>query len=187
MTMKTSAVWGYWGAVLFLAGIGGVNALAQTDPAALEMPQPVTAVESEVSAPDPAVAEPTPRMPPEQRLAELKSADLETLQAAQADCLQAAEEISTYVPELHRQMRQAYEDARQNDPAIQALKQQIADLEAHLEKLLVNHPAVLEKRQAIDQAQQDLLAELRLRTALEGRIAAQSDGTTVPPAAAPAE
>lgn len=131
--------------------------------------------------PAPAAA-PQPRPSPDERRAALQDADLAALRAAQDDCLKAAEEISTYVPELHKQMRQTYEDARQNDPVIQDLNRQIAELEARREQLLANHPAVLEKRRAIDQAQQNLLAELRLRTELEGRIAARE-----PAGAAPAE
>ena len=144
------------------------------------------AAESAAAEPAPMPA-PAPRLSPEERLANLQDADLAALFAAQDDCLQAAEAISAYVPELHKQMRQAYEDARQNDPAIQGLTQQIAELEAQRERLLANHPAVLEKRRAIDQAQQDMLAELRLRTTLEGRIAAQDEETPVPAPAAPAE
>lgn len=136
--------------------------------------------------PAPAPA-PAPRPTPDERLAKLQDADLAALRAAQEDCMQAAQEIATYIPELHRQVRQAYEDAQQNDPAIQGLSRQIAELESQREQLLVNHPAVLEKRRAIDQAQQDMLAELRLRTTLEGRIAAQSDGMPVPAPEAPAE
>ena len=138
------------------------------------------------SEPEPVPA-PAPRPTPEERLATLQDADPAALRAAHEDCMQAAQEIAAYVPELHRQVRQAYEDARQNDPAIQDLNRQIAELEARREQLLVNHPAVLEKRRAIDQAQQDMLAELRLRTTLEGRIAAQSDGMPVPAPEAPAE
>lgn len=144
------------------------------------------AAESVANEPEPVPA-PAPRPTPEERLANLQDADLAALRAAQEDCMQAAQEIATYVPELHRQVRQAYEDARQNDPAIQGLNRQIAELESQREQLLVNHPAVLEKRRAIDQAQQDMLAELRLRTTLEGRIAAQSDGMSVPAPETPAE
>ena len=144
------------------------------------------AAESAATEPE-LVPAPAPRPTPDERLAKLQDADLAALRAAQEDCMQAAQEIATYVPELHRQMRQAYEDARQNDPAIQGLSRQIAELESQREQLLVNHPAVLEKRRAIDQAQQDMLAELRLRTTLEGRIAAQSDGMPVPAPEAPAE
>ena len=138
------------------------------------------------SEPEPVPA-PAPRPTPEERLATLQDADLGALRAAREDCMQAAQEIAAYVPELHRQARQAFEDARQNDPAIQDLNRQIAELEARREQLLVNQPAVLEKRRAIDQAQQDMLAELRLRTTLEGRIAAQSDGMPVSAPEAPAE
>lgn len=149
------------------AGLAKLNALRAASAAA----------EEEAAAQAPAsVAAPAPRPTPEERRAQLAGADLAALRAAEEDCLQAAQEISTYVPELHRQMRQAYEDARQNDPAIQDLNRQIADLEARREQLLANHPAVLEKRRAIDQAQQDMLAELHLRTELEGRIAAQETG-----------
>ena len=129
--------------------------------------------ESAAAESAPAAAAPQPRPSPDERRAALQDADLAALRAAQDDCLKAAEEITTYVPELHKQMRQAYEDARQNDPAIQDLNRQVAELEARREELLANHPTVLERRRAIDQAQQDMLAELRLRTELDGRITAQ--------------
>ena len=141
---------------------------------------------AEAAEPD-SVPAPAARPTPEERLAKLQGADLAALRAAQDECMQAAQEISTYVPELHRQLRQTYEDVRENDPALQGLNRQIAELETQREQLLANHPAVLEKRRAIDQAQQDMLAELHLRSTLEGRIAAQADGTPVPEASAPAE
>ena len=147
---------------------------------------PAATADPDPSPPAPTPA-PAPRPTPEERLATLQDADLGALRAAREDCMQAAQEIAAYVPELHRQARQAFEDARQNDPAIQDLNRQITELEARREQLLVNHPAVLEKRRAIDQAQQDMLAELRLRTTLEGRIAAQSDGMPVSAPEAPAE
>ena len=135
-----------------------------------------------VSAPAPA-----PRATPDERRAALKDADLAALRAAQEESLQAAQAISAYVPELHRQLRETAEDVRQNDPAFQELNRQIAELEAQREQLLANHPAILEKRRAIDQAQQDMLAELRLRTELDGRIEAQAGGTPVAEPVAPAE
>ncbi len=213
MPMKTSAV-GCWSvAVLFLlaglAPMGFAQDAAAPSDAAPATAEPVVApaasvpasgsladlaalraasAAAESTAAEPApVPAPAPRPTPEERLANLQDADPAALRAAHEDCMQAAQEIATYVPELHRQVRQAYEDARQNDPAIQGLTRQIAELEAQREQLLVNHPAVLEKRRAIDQAQQDMLAELRLRTTLEGRLAAQDDGMPVPAPAAPTE
>ena len=117
----------------------------------------------------------------------LPKPDLAALRAAQEESLQAAQAISAYVPELHRQLRETAEDVRQNDPAFQELNRQIAELEAQREQLLANHPAILEKRRALDQAQQDMLAELRLRTELDGRIEAQAGGTPVAEPVAPTE
>jgi len=168
------------------AGAPAASAPAPGGLADLAALRAASAAAESTSEPEPVPA-PAPRPTPEERLANLQDADPAALRAAHEDCMQAAQEIATYVPELHRQVRQAYEDARQNDPAIQGLTRQIAELEAQREQLLVNHPAVLEKRRAIDQAQQDMLAELRLRTTLEGRLAAQDDGMPVPAPAAPTE
>jgi len=183
------------GTLLFVISViraGGAPAVAQGIPLALQLPEAVAAVETETPEAPVADAEPAaaPRLPPDQRLETLKSADLATLKAAQEECLQAAQEYSMRAPELHRQMRAAYENLRQNDPEIQALQQQIADLQALVVQALENHPAVLELQQAIDQAQQDMLAELRLRTTLGGLIVQQGgvDEDSEPPAeSAPAE
>ena len=191
MKSRTGAVLFWLAMDLVLSGVAGVWAAAPEIPAALKLAPAPAAVEPAADVPA-AEAAPAPEvapslLPPEQRLAALKDADLETLKAAEAACMKAAEAYSASVPELHKQMRATYEDVEQNDPAIQGLKKQIAELNANLDKLLANHPAVLEKRQAIDRAQQDMLAELRLRTTLEGRIAAQSDGMPVSAPEAPAE
>jgi len=187
MMNKTCVVFLWSRAGIFLLGAclagWGTGALATDFPIAPEMPkavgpgapESVAAVESESVSPaaPESVAESVPRLPANERLETLKSADLETQKAAQEDCMKAAEELSSKVPDLYQQMRAAYEAASQNDPAIQAMKRQIVDLQVQMEKALENHPAVLEKRQAIDQAQQDMLAELQLRTKLEGMIAAK--------------
>ena len=185
MKSRTGAVLFWLAMGLVLSGVAGVWAAAPEIPAALQLPPaapPVAAADepvADVPAAEAAAApEAAPSLPPpEQRLAALKDADLETLKAAEAACMKAAEAYSASVPELHKQMRATYEDVEQNDPAIQGLKKQIAELNANLDKLLANHPAVLEKRQAIDRAQQDMLAELRLRTELRGLIAAKEQET----------
>ena len=178
MKSRTGAVLFWLAMGLVLSGVAGAWAAAPEIPAALQLPPaapPVAAADepvADVPAAEAAAApEAAPSLPPpEQRLAALKDADLETLKAAEAACMKAAEAYSASVPELYKQMRATYEDVEQNDPAIQGLKKQIAELNDNLNKLLLDHPAVVEKHQAIDRAQQDMLAELRLRTELEGLI-----------------
>ena len=87
--------------------------------------------------------------------------------------MKKAEELAEKIPELRRQLNEAYEDARLNSPDAKALRQQIRDLEARLEQTLVENPAVQEKQQAIDQAQKDMLEELQVRTQLGALIAAK--------------
>ena len=181
MKSRTGAVLFWLAMDLVLSGVAGVWAAAPEIPAALKLAPAPAAVEPAADVPA-AEAAPAPEvapslLPPEQRLAALKDADLETLKAAEAACMKAAEAYSASVPELHKQMRATYEDVEQNDPAIQGLKKQIADLKANLDKLLLDHPAVLEKRQASDKAKQDMRAELRLRTELRGLIAAKEQET----------
>lgn len=121
-----------------------------------------------------AISAPLP--PPSERLEALKTADLATLKAAREDCIQAAQAYSEKIPELQRQVQAAYEDARLNSPEAQALRQQIAELEAKLAQTLRDAPAVKEKQLAIGQAEQDMLAELQLRTTLGGMIAQKGGG-----------
>ena len=123
-----------------------------------------------------AVEDLAPLPPPSERLEALKNADLATLKAAREDCIQAAQAYSEKIPELQRQVRAAYEDARLNSPEAQALRQQIAELEAKLAQTLRDAPAVREKQLAIGQAEQDMLAELQLRTTLGGMIAQKGGG-----------
>jgi hypothetical protein len=194
MMKKTGAGLLWPRAALFLLGVclagRGPGAFALEMPTAPEMPQaaapdapaPAASAElpfTEAAAPE-AVAESAPRIPASERLESLKSADLETLKAAQADCMKAAGELTEKVPALREQMRTAYEDARLNSPEAKALHQQIRDLEAKLEQTLRDAPAVKEQLQAIEQAQKDVLAELQLRTALEGMIAAKEDAAKDP-------
>jgi hypothetical protein len=188
MLKKTSAGLLRFHLAVFLAGAcwtgWGKGGLAAELPAMLRMPEAGAAVEPEsipAAAPE-SGAESVPRLPPGERLETLKSADVKTLKAAQADCLKAAKEFSEKGPELRRQMQKAYEDARLNSPEAKALQQQIRDLETQLEQTLRDAPGVREKLQAIQQAEQDMLAELQLRTALGGLIAAreQTDPAQIP-------
>ena len=117
-----------------------------------------------------------PLPPPSERLEALKTADLATLKAAREDCIKAAQAYSEKIPELRQQAQAAYEEARLNSPEAQALRQQIADLEAKLAQTLRDAPAVREKQLAIGQAEQDMLAELQLRTTLGGMIAQKGGG-----------
>lgn len=177
MMKKTGAGW-LW----FCAVVTGLNlmltASAQETAAAPETSGPSAADEENVTPDIPASApqvpaELEPRLVVLQRLEALRSADLETLKATQAECMKKAEELAEKIPELRRQLNEAYEDARLNSPDAKALRQQIRDLEARLEQTLVENPAVQEKQQAIDQAQKDMLEELQVRTQLGALIAAK--------------
>lgn len=182
--MKTTgAVLSWLGMGLCLAAAWPHPAAAQVVPPAIKLPVAAAVAEPETAAPPAteAVAESPPRLPPDQRLETLKSADLAALKAAADDCLRAAEELTKRIPELHREARAAFEEAR-SSPEAQAMQRQIKDLEAQLVRVLQNASAVLEKQRAIDRAQQDMLAELRLRTTLEGMIAAKE---SEPPAKPP--
>ena len=167
---KTGAVMSWWVLGFILAGAWAKPAVAQVVPPSIQLPEAAPATEPETAAPPATevVVESPPRLPPDQRLAELKFADLDALKAAQDDCLKAAEDLTKRIPELHREARAAYEEAR-NSPEAQAVQRQIKDLEAQLVRILQTAPAVLEKQQAIDQARQDMLAELRLRTTCDGQ------------------
>ena len=177
MMKKTGAGW-LW----FCAVVTGLNltltASAQEPVAAPEASGPAGAGAENATPDTPGPAAQIPaelenRLVVLQRLEALRSADLETLKAAQAECMKKAEEWAGKIPELRRQLNEAYEDARLNSPDAKALRQQIRDLEAQLEQGLVANPAVQEKQKAIDQAQQEMLAELQVRTQLGALIAAK--------------
>jgi hypothetical protein len=197
MMNKSGAGWLRFGAMRCLLVIGGLGwvagTVAQTPaplPQIFQPESPVAEKESvEIpSAPEPVPQETPPRLPPEQRLENLKTADAATLQAAADDCLKAAEDYTRQIPALHQQARETYEQLRQSDPEILDLQRQVTDLQSRIVKALENHPAVLEKQQAIDRAQQSMLAELKLRTTLEGLLSQRQGVEPVPaPDAPPAE
>jgi len=105
------------------------------------------------------------------RLEVFKSADLETLKAAQEECMKKASELSTKIPELRQQIKVAYDEARKNAPEIKEMEKQIRAMQANLEQAIGERPEIQEKLQAIEQTERDMLAELQFRTALGGLIA----------------
>ena len=138
---------------------------------------------AELAAPE--TAEEIPPPPPiAERMEALKSADLETLKAAQEECLKHARVLTEKIPELRRQIRETYEEARLNAPEALEIKRQIRELEAKLDRTLQDLPAVQEALQSIRQIEQDMLAELQFRTTLGGMIAAKEQAA---PAAADVE
>ena len=182
MMKKTGAGILWFGLGIFVLGGGwmgvGGSALAQDIAQASEIATGALAVPTSTDVPasdavvdSAAVVDLASLPPPSERLEALKTADLAALKAAREDCIQAAQAYSEKIPELRRQIQAAYEDARLNSPEAQALRQQIAELEAKLAQTLRDAPAVREKQLAIGQAEQDMLAELQLRTTLGGMIA----------------
>ena len=127
MKSRTGAVLFWLAMDLVLSGVAGVWAAAPEIPAALQLPPaapPVAAADepvADVPAAEAAAApEAAPSLPPpEQRLAALKDADLETLKAAETPCKNAPQAYSASVPELHNQMRATAENAEQNQTLIQ--------------------------------------------------------------------
>ena len=177
MMKKTGAGWLWFCAVV--TGLNLTLTASAQETAAVPAASGPQAAGAETSAPDtpgPAAQVPTEletRLAVLQRMEAFKSADLDALQAAQTECMKKAEELAESIPELRRQLNEAYEDARLNSPEAKALRQQIRDLEARLEQTLVENPAVQEKQKAIDQVQKDMLTELQVRTQLGALIAAR--------------
>jgi len=174
------------GFVLSLAGFyllgsslfGGFSGsvMAQEIPSTLKMPA-ATAVESEGSeSPEPAspvsIEEPSTRLPVAERMAVLKTADLETLKAAQDECMSAAQELSVKGPILRKQISEAYEAAKSLPEAV-ALQKQIKDLEKKWEQTLQESPAVQEKIQELEETNDEMMQELKLRTTLAGWISSK--------------
>jgi hypothetical protein len=157
-----------------LFGWSAGSAMAQEIPAPLQIPAASPVIETDV--PEAASAESieveTPRVPVSERMAILKTADLESLKAAQNKCMLAAQELSAKGPVLRKQMSEAYEAAKSSPEAV-AMQQQIDELEKKLEQTLENSPVVQEKVRALAQANDEMLEELQLRTTLMNWIAAK--------------
>ena len=123
------------------------------------------------------MAETPARLPAAERLAALQAADLDALQAARDEAMKAAQEYTEKIPELRQRLQQAFEEARTNSPEVKAMRQQIADLEVSITQYLQGLPQVTELTDAIRQAEQGMLEELNLRTALGELIARRGGGS----------
>jgi hypothetical protein len=178
MMKKTGAVWVAFGVAITLLGFWGAGARAQ------EILVDASAESAEVAAPTeeqvaPLEEEAPVRLSPAVRLEQLQTADLVALRAARAEAMKAAQYYSEKIPEYRRRAQQAYEEARLNSPEAQAMRKQILDLETALREYLTHLPEVAQYEEAIRQAEQDMLAELQLRTSLGVLIArrgGRSDG-----------
>lgn len=116
-----------------------------------------------------------------ERIDPLRAADLETLKKAQEECWNKAQELADRGPELRREAREAYEDARLNSDVAKEYRQQITELEQQLDQALRDLPQVKDKLAEIQQVEREMLLELQVRTALAGMVAARESE------AAPAE
>ena len=123
------------------------------------------------------MAETPARLPAAERLVALQAADLDALQAARDEAMKAAQEYTEKIPELRQRLQQAFEEARTNSPEVKAMRQQIADLEVSITQYLQGLPQVTELTDAIRQAEQGMLEELNLRTALGELIARRGGGS----------
>ena len=117
-----------------------------------------------------------------QRLDALKSADLMALREAYSQCMQKAQELAVEGPALRQAAREAYEEARLNSDAAKEIHRQRAELDQQLDQLLRDLPEVKGKLEEIAKLEQDMLLELRVRTALAGLIA-EREKQAPPPAA----
>ncbi len=95
-----------------------------------------------------------------------EGADLETLKKAYDEILLEARRSSERVPEVRRQVREAYEEARLNLPEALFIQQEIRELEAQLDRVLAESSPVRELLEEIERVQQDMLVKLDVRTAL---------------------
>ena len=118
-----------------------------------------------------------PQLPAGDRLEALKSADLETLQAAWARCNEAAQTLAVQAPQLRMAARKAYEEARVNSDIGKDYRRQMSELDEKLDQALRELPEVKDKLEEIQRLERLLQEELRFRTALAGLIAArEKDG-----------
>ena len=154
---------------LFLFGVfwllWGMGSLAQEAPVAVDASE-----SGEAAAPEIPV-DFVPPAPAGERLEVLKTADLATLKAAWDDCNQNLQKLAIQGPRLRMASREAYEDARLDSDISKEIHRQIADLEQQLDQALRNLPEVKDKLGEIQQVEQAMLAEMKLRTTLAGMIA----------------
>lgn len=189
MRIKTGAV-----GLRFVAGLmaaaawmgGAVQTFGQA-PAVAEANDTAVAVAEATAAP----AVDAPEILPEdagmqarvaERLDALQSADLAALREAYSQCMQKAQELAVEGPALRQAAREAYEDARLNSDAAKEIHRQRAELDQQLDQLLRDLPEVKGKLEEIAKLEQDMLLELRVRTALAGLIA-EREKQEPPPAA----
>lgn len=164
MIKKSGAVLLWLGLGLFLSGTWGTPALAQENSAS-ETP-------AADAAPAPASARPF-QAQVDQRLAALKTADLEALKQAKEECEKAAKELATKGPALRQAARAAYEDARLNSAEAKEIYRQIEELRQKMDQTLRELPAVKAKQDEVRQLEEALMVELQVRTGLSGLIAAR--------------
>lgn len=153
MTKTTSAVWVVLGFFLLMAGTGRAQELVSQEegvPAPFNLQQAVA-----------------------QRLDGLQSADLATLEKAQAECWAQAQALGARGSELRQEARAAYEEARQDSELAKEYRRQIQELEDQMDQELRALPQVKGKLEEIQQVEQEMLVELQVRTALAGLIAAK--------------
>jgi len=112
MMTNNGAGWWRFGVIVFLCGAGWT--VAQTMAISEEKAIPLDVPEVEVASAFAPPAESLPQLSPEERLAELKTADLEAMKAAQQECIRAAQIYSERIPMLRRQAMEAMEEARKN-------------------------------------------------------------------------
>ena len=167
MIKKSGAVLLWLGLGLFLSGTWETPALAQEISAS---ETPAAAV-----APAPPSARPF-QAQVDQRLAALKTADLDALKQAKEDCEKAAKELATKGPALRKAAHAAYEEARLNSAEAKAIHAQIEELRQKLDQTLRELPEVKGKLEEIRQVEEALMVELQVRTGLGGLIAAREAG-----------
>ena len=153
MTKTTSAVWVVLGLFLLMAGTGRAQELVSQ--------------EEGVSAPF------NLQQAVNQRLGDLRSADLATLEKAQAECWAQSQALGARGSELRQEARAAYEEARQDSELAKEYRRQIQELEDQMDQELRALPQVKGKLEEIQQVEQEMLVELQVRTALAGLIAAK--------------
>lgn len=161
---------GFFVVALWMGGRGvAVGQMPAVDAvAAPAESEPVERLDSEMARP----ASPAP-IESDQRLEALQSADLATLKDAYAQAEKKAQELAVKGPELRYAARAAYEDARLNSEMAKEFHQRRTDLEQQLDQALRALPEVKGKLEEIEGLEREMLAELRLRTALAGLIAAR--------------
>lgn len=135
--------------------------------------------QAEADAPEAAAAAPESAAPAAQRpsaadrVQALKSADLEALRAAWAQCNETAEALAVQAPQLRMASRKAYEEARLNSDIGKDFRRQMLELDGKLDQALRELPEVKDKLEEIQRVERSLLEELQFRTALAGVIAAR--------------